>query len=62
MTERKPEIVKKPEQKPPHPLVNSFAQQIGAALDLARHIKEQAKSDTPKFVQRFLDEFDKKAA
>ncbi len=45
-----------------HPFYLPFTYQISAALAQARQIKADMQSETPPFVQKFLKEFDKKAA
>lgn len=61
MSERKVKIRKKCERAEQHPLYVAFTQQIGAALVVARQIDaDKTRFQTPPFVERFLNEFERK--
>jgi len=59
-TEVSVKLVKRGEWKPEHPLYQTFCYQISAALGVARQIA--ADGGNAAFVQRFLDEFERKTA
>lgn len=54
--------IRKDEVREPNPLYNAFCYQMSAAVELARKIEANKEYPLPSYVERFLNEFGRKAA